>query len=132
MTEIVKETVTVQNEGQRAAVVTETKRVATVSQTIEYLVYFFFSVVILLLAFRFVLMLIGASTASSFVTMLYGVTGIFIMPFEGIFRQATTQGVETRSVFEPATLIAIVVYAVLSWGIIKLLRIFSGEKPVVD
>lgn len=50
------------------------------------------------------------------------------MPFEGIFRQGFTQGIETTSVLEPATLVAIVVYAVLAWGIIKLIRVLSGEK----
>jgi len=128
MTEIVQESVTTQNEGQKAAVTTETKRVASSSQTVEYLIYFFFGALEILLAFRLVLKLMGASTASGFVGLIYGLTGIFILPFEGIFRRATTQGIETTSVLEPSTLVAIVVYAVLAWGIVMLVRIFSGEK----
>ncbi len=128
MSEIVKESVTTQNEGPREAITTETKRLATSFQTIEYLVYFFFGALEILLAFRLVLKLTGASIASSFVGLIYGLTGSFILPFEGMFRKGYTQGVETTSVLEPATLVAIVVYAVLAWGIVKLIRIFSGEK----
>lgn len=132
MAEIIKETVTTQQEGPKKAVVVETKRVATPTQVIQYLVYFFFTVLLILLAFRLVLMLTGANPASGFVTMVYGITGVFILPFEGIFSRATSQGLETRAVFEPATLVAMVVYAVLAWGIGKLLQIFSGEKQVID
>ncbi len=30
--------------------------------------------------------------------------------------------------FEPGTLVAVVVYAILAWGIVKLLQVFSGEE----
>lgn len=119
MTEVIKETTTE---------VTPVKIAATGSQTIEYLVYFFFGMLEVLLAFRLVLKLTGASVGSAFVGLVYGLTGIFILPFEGIFRRGIAQGIETSSVFEPSTLIAIVVYAVLAWGIVKLIRISSGEK----
>jgi hypothetical protein len=128
MAEIVKESVTTQNEGPKAAVTTKTERIATSSQTVEYLVYFFFGALEILLAFRLILKLTGASIASAFVGLIYGVTGMFILPFEGIFRRGFAQGVETTSVLEPSTIVAIIVYAVLAWGIVKLLRILSGEK----
>ncbi len=128
MTEIVKESVTTQNNGPREAVTTETKQVASGYQTLEYLIYFFFGLLSVLLIFRLVLKLMGASSASAFVGLIYGITGIFIMPFEGIFRRGYTQGVETTSILEPATIVAIVVYAVLAFGIVKLVRILSGEK----
>ncbi|OGM11534.1 hypothetical protein A2Z22_00580 [Candidatus Woesebacteria bacterium RBG_16_34_12] len=94
----------------------------------EYLIYFFFGALEILLAFRLILKLMGASVASGFVRLIYGLTGIFILPFEGIFRRGTAQGIETTSVLEPSTLVALIVYAVLAWGIVKLVRIFSGEQ----
>jgi len=130
MAEIIKESVTTQNEGPKEAVTTETKRVASSSQTVEYLIYFFFGALEILLAFRLVLKLMGASTASGFVGLIYGLTGIFILPFEGIFRRGTAQGIETTAVLEPSTLVAIIVYAILAWGIVKLVKIISGEKQV--
>lgn len=130
MTEIVKESVTTQDEGPKAEVTTETKSVASGSQTVEYLIYFFFGALEMLLVFRLVLKLMGANAASAFVGLIYGATGIFILPFQGIFRSATTRGIETTSVLEPATIVAIIVYAVLAFGVVKLVRIFSGEKQV--
>jgi hypothetical protein len=128
MAEIVKESVTTQNDGPKAAVTTETKRVATSSKQIEYLIYFFFGAVEILLGFRLVLKLLGASLASTFVNLIYGITGVFILPFEGIFHRGFSRGIETTSVLEPSTAVAIIVYIVLAWGIVKLTRIFSGEQ----
>jgi len=128
MTEIEKETITTpENSGNRMANDPAPQK-ATSSQTTEYLVYYFFGALEILLIFRFVLKLAGASLGNAFVGFIYGVSGIFVSPFAGIFRRGFTQGVETTSVFEPSTLIAILVYAVLAWGIVKLVRISSGEK----
>jgi hypothetical protein len=66
--------------------------------------------------------------SSAFVAFIYGLTGLFILPFEGIFHRGLSQGIETTSILEPSTLTAIIVYALLAWGIVKLLRIFTGEQ----
>jgi hypothetical protein len=66
------------------------------------------------------------------VGLIYGLSGIFILPFEGIFRRGYAQGAETASVFEPSTLVAIIVYAVLAWGIVKLIKILSGEQQQIE
>ncbi|OGC69620.1 hypothetical protein A2415_03220 [candidate division WWE3 bacterium RIFOXYC1_FULL_39_7] len=107
---------------------TQVKTAATSSQTIEYLVYFFFGLLEILLAFRLIFKFAGAGSTSTFVSFIYGVTGLFVLPFEGIFRRGTAQGIETTSILEPSTLVAIVVYAFISWGIVKLVQIFSGEQ----
>ena len=127
MAEIIKESITTKNVGPKAAVTTETKSIASSSQTVEYLIYFLFGVLEILLAFRLILKFMGASISSTFVGFIYGLTGIFILPFEGIFRSGFSEGLETTSVLEPSTLVALIVYAVLAWGIVKLIRIFSRE-----
>lgn len=129
MSEIIKETIAVQAGATPAPVVvaaTPSDEVST--QKIEYLVYFIFGFIEILLSFRLVLKLLGASTSSGFVRVIYGVTGIFIMPFEGIFRRMMSQGIETTSVLEPSTLVAIFVYITLAWGIVQLIRVFSREQ----
>lgn len=131
MAEIIKETTTTQDANTSPVVKAPIEKEATGSQTVEYLVYFLFGALEILLAFRLVLKLMGASLSSTFVGSIYGLSGIFIAPFEGIFRRGFTQGIETTSVLEPATLVAIIVYAVIAWGIVKLVRIFSGEKQAV-
>jgi len=132
MAEIVKETTTVQEDNTNRVKTIPVKSGATSFQTVEYLIYFFFGALEILLVFRLILKLTGASLSSAFVGLIYGLTGIFILPFEGIFRRGFTQGIETTSVLEPSTLVAIIVYAVLAWGIVKLLRILSGEKQQAD
>jgi len=128
MAEIIKETTTAQENNASPVANVQVKDEATGFQTIEYLVYFFFGALEILLAFRLVLKLMGASIGSAFVGLIYGLSGIFIAPFEGIFRKGVAPGIETTSILEPSTLVAIVVFAVMAWGIVKLVRIFSGEK----
>jgi hypothetical protein len=81
---------------------------ATAYQTVEYLVYYAFGVLEAFLAFRLVLKLAGANIGSGFVRFVYGLTGLFIVPFEGIFRRWFAPGVEMTSVLEPSTIVAII------------------------
>lgn len=127
MAEYVKETITTRGSDN-----TPKNNEATSSQTIEYIIYFLFGILEILLTFRLVFKLAGASFSSAFVSLIYSLSGIFIMPFTGIFRQATATGVETTAILEPSTLVAIIVYAILAWGIVKLVRILSGEKQKTD
>ena len=130
MAEIIQETVTTENVDTNAdkIMTTPVKAGATKSETTEYLIYYIFGALEVLLAFRLVLKIMGANISSAFVSFIYGLSGIFILPFEGIFRRGVSEGLETASVLEPSTLVAIIVYAFLGWGIVKLIRIFSGER----
>ncbi len=73
-----------------------------------------------LLAFRFFLKLLGANPNSGFTEFIYGISGPLTAPFRGIFSTPTTEGDITTSIFETSTLVAMLVYAVLAWGIVKL------------
>ena len=123
-----KQTVTTHEVNALEGSRTTSNRAASGSQTAEYIVYFLFGLLEVLLAFRFLLKLTGASASSGFVGFIYSFSGAFTWPFEGIFRAFFGQGVETTSVFEPSTLVAIVVYSIIGWGIVKLVQILSGEK----
>ncbi len=74
----------------------------------------------ILLAFRLVMKLLGANPASGFVNFAYSISSVFISPFRGIFTSPTTQGDITVAVFETAVVVAMVVYALLGWGLVKL------------
>jgi hypothetical protein len=93
-----------------------------------YLVYYVLGVLEILLAFRFVFKLLGASSVSGFVSFIYSLSGPFVTPFSGIFSTATTTGVNATAVLEPATIIAMIVYAILGWGIGKLITISMAGK----
>ncbi len=73
-----------------------------------------------LLAFRFVLKLLGANPDNSFVNFIYSISAPLDAPFRGIFTTPTAQGNVTTSVFETSVIVAMVVYAILAWGIVKL------------
>ena len=80
------------------------------------------------IAARFLGKLFGASSQSAFVNFIYQVSGVFVAPFQGIFGNGGSKG----NTFETADLVALVVYAVVGWGIVMLIRIVTaprGTKP---
>jgi len=87
------------------------------------LVYYILGVIEVLLGFRLVFKGLGANPSADFVSFIYGVTDFLLQPFLGIFRSTVTEGAEVTAVFEPATVIAMVVYAVLAWGLASLIEI---------
>lgn len=132
MKKFIKETVTTKINNADTMNDPLTKREATGFQTVEYFIYFLFGALEILLAFRLLFKFTGASVSSAFVDLIYALSGVFILPFEGIFHRLFARGIETTSVLEPSTIVAIIVYAVLAWGIVKLIWIFSGEKQQTD
>ncbi len=92
------------------------------------LVYYFTGVIETLLVFRFTLKILGANPISPFVSFIYTVSGIFIAPFRGIFHTAVSEGIETVSVLEPATVFALLVYLVLAIGIVSLVNILTATE----
>lgn len=73
-----------------------------------------------LIAIRFLLKLFGANLAP-FVRFMYDLTWPLVAPFHGIFN--TTQ--EGRSIFEPESLVAMAIYALIGWGIVSLIRLMA-------
>ncbi len=90
-------------------------------------VLYLLDVLEILLAFRFFLRLLAANAASPFVMFIYRVTELFVFPFRGIFPQISERG----SVLEWAVLLAMIVYAIVAWGIVRLIWLLSAhEEPV--
>ncbi len=92
------------------------------------LIYYILGVLEVLLAFRLVLKVLGSNPQSIFVNGIYSISRIFMVPFVGIFRTAVNNGIETKSLLEPALIIAMIVYALVAWGIVKLIEIMSNRK----
>lgn len=92
----------------------ETRR--PIESVIVNIVYFIFGVIITLLALRFVLLLFGANPNAGFSQIIYTLTAPFMAPFFSVFGTTRLEG----SVFEWSTLLAIVIYALLAWGIAAL------------
>jgi uncharacterized membrane protein YciS (DUF1049 family) len=69
-----------------------------------------------LLAFRFVLKLLGANPSAGFSNFIYTVSYLFAAPFLNVFNIMKVEG----GVFEWTTLLAMFVYWLIAWGIVKL------------
>ena len=83
-----------------------------------------------LIAIRFLLKVFGANPAP-FVRFMYDLTWPLVAPFHGIFNSDQVG----RSVFEPESLVAIVIYLLIGWGVVSLIRILSRPRStttVVD
>jgi hypothetical protein len=86
-------------------------------------VWYLFSFIEALLIFRFLLKLIGANPEAIFTNLIYTLSYPFAVPFLYVVRSTQVSG----SVFEWTTLLAMLVYWVVAWGIV---RLFVMGKPV--
>ncbi len=86
--------------------------------------WFIFGVLVALIALRFALKLLGASTQAEFVSFVYGITAPLVAPFRGIFPD-TAQG---YFVFEASSLVAMVIYLLLGWGVVALIKILTAPR----
>lgn len=105
------------------------RRDETVSSRVvlSRIIWFVVGVIVAFLAARMVLMLLAANQGSAFVDFVYSVSGIFAAPFFGVFGYTPAYG---NSVFEIHSLVAIAVYALIAWGIVKLVNITSPSGDV--
>ncbi|HSX48749.1 MAG TPA: hypothetical protein VLE44_00645 [Candidatus Saccharimonadales bacterium] len=95
---------------------------------ITNLVLYAAGIIEILLLFRFILKILGANPESMFVSFIYNLSGIFESPFRGIFRSAAGNGIETTSVLEPSTVVALFVYIVIAIGIIQLVKLVTSTN----
>jgi uncharacterized membrane protein len=76
------------------------------------------------LGLRFLLKLIGANPASGFAWFIYGISGLFTTPFTDLV--STWYSGET--IIEVTTLIAMAIYALFFWGMVRVTRIVA-DRP---
>jgi hypothetical protein len=80
-------------------------------------VWYILGVVEALLAFRFLLQMLGANPAAAFTQFIYAASQIFVAPFQFVFGTPEV-GV---SAIEFSTLLAMAVYYLIALGVIKLM-----------
>jgi len=78
-----------------------------------------------LLAIRFILALTAANPNNGFASAIYAITGPFVAPFRTLFATPAYGG----SVFEMYTLIAMLVYFLAWWAIVRLVEVVAN-RPV--
>lgn len=124
--QVVQTTETVDRGVDRDVVVDRTE--APGSVVAARVVWYIAGVIISLLALRLILQLLGANEGNPFVDLVYGLSGIFAAPFFGMFSYEPSYGV---SYFEISTLVAILIYALLGWGISRLFTLGSRRTTTV-
>jgi len=87
------------------------------------IVWYIAGILLALLAFRFVLALLGANPGNGFANFIYAASHPFVAPFFSLFSYNLRYGV---SRFEIYTLVAMAVYALLAFGLAQL---FTISKP---
>lgn len=93
------------------------------------IIYYVLGIIEFVLGFRFILKLLGANPLSGFVSFIYGISNILVAPFFNIFRTVVSRGNVVEAVLEPATIIAMLVYAFIAWGIVRLIDILITDHP---
>ena len=78
-----------------------------------------------LLIIRFVLKLLAANPGAAFTSFIYGLTQVFVAPFEGVFPSPRTNG----SIVEVSTLLAIIVYGLIAWLIVSIIEAMITRRP---
>lgn len=79
-------------------------------------VWYLLALLEVLLAFRFILKATAANASAGFANFIYSITWPFTQPFAAVFGKTQVAG----SVIEWTTLLAMAVYLIVAWGIIKL------------
>jgi uncharacterized protein YggT (Ycf19 family) len=90
----------------------------------QRVVYWIGGVIVALLIIRLLLQLLGANMGSDFVGFIYTITNPLVAPFNGIFGEPTYG----KAHFESAALVAIVIYALVTIGIAKLIAILTRTR----
>jgi hypothetical protein len=84
---------------------------------LENLIYFIFGAISLLIALRVLLKAIGANPDNGFTNFIYNLSHIFVAPFLTMVNPFT---ISDTAVFEIASVLAIIVYLILAWLLVRL------------
>ncbi len=79
------------------------------------IVWYILGLLEILFAFRFSLKLLAANQSAGFTSFIYGVTNIFVSPFNAVFRVTSVE----NNIFEWTTVLAMIVYWIVAVGIIN-------------
>src|SRR5512133_2209403 len=90
---------------------------------IDRIMYTLLGILEILLGLRFLLKLIAANPDSGFTVFIYGITGLFMTPFNALIGTPTFG----NSSFEATALIAMAVYALLFWVFVRVIRIATSQ-----
>lgn len=95
--------------------------------SVTRLLYYMLDIVEVVLAFRFMLRLLGANADTQFVKAVYALSEPLVAPFRGVFSRVAVEG----TVVEWSSLVAMIVYAIAAYALIRLITLLA-KKSIVD
>ncbi len=87
------------------------------------IVWFITGIIVALLAVRIVLALLGANLSNAFANFIYSFSEPFVAPFRGLLQVGEFQAGISR--LELETIVAMIVYVLIGWGIAAAVRLGS-------
>jgi hypothetical protein len=96
---------------------------------ITQLIWLFLGILEALIALRIGLKLIGANPASPIVALIYGLTYLFLFPFQGMVATPSAGSI----VLELSSLFAMLIYALIAWAVERTVWVlfYRPRGPVV-
>ena len=96
---------------------------------VTQLIWLFLGILEALIVLRIGLKLIGANPASPIVALIYGVTYLFLFPFEGMIVTPAAGSM----VLELSSFFAMLIYALIAWAVERIvwLLFYRPRGPVV-
>lgn len=89
------------------------------------IIWYILGVIEVLLLFRIVLKLLGANPLSGFAAFIYLITAPLAFPFSGILPVSRSG----NTIMEWSTIIAMIVYLLVAYGLVKLFQIVKPTDP---
>lgn len=94
-----------------------------IAYKVRQAIYLVFGIVQVLIVIRLVLRLLGANAEAGFASLIYRISAPLVAPFVGLFGTLQFNGIA----LEVEALVAIVVYALVAWGLASLAWLLLGE-----
>lgn len=88
-------------------------------------VYLVLGIVEVLIAIRVVMKLLAANPGAGFTSFIYGITAPLVAFFQGVFPEPSTNA----SVLEISSLLAMVVWALVAWIIVRIIDMTRRRRP---
>ncbi len=93
---------------------------------VQRIVWFVVGLINVIIALRFVFLLLGANQGASFTDLVYSLSAPFVAPFAGIFAEPSYG----QSFFEVSSILAIIIYTLIGWGIAKALTLARPQDEI--
>ena len=90
---------------------------------ISQVIWFVTAILEAFIAIRVLLKLMAANPQAGFAQFVYNVTAVFLAPFAGLMPTPSAGG----SVLELASIFAMIIYALLAWGVVRAIWLIFSE-----